>query len=88
MPGYVWNCLDHGQFDKTYRMADKPSVAPCPKCGVLCVQVPVIGGIQGDEPSWLFEKEVQGCLLKPGDKPIENRTQYKKHLRDNGIGER
>jgi hypothetical protein len=69
-------------------MADKPNVAPCPKCGTLCVQVPAFGGVQGDEPAWLFEKEVRGCLQKPGERPIENRTQYKKYLRDNGIGER
>ena len=85
MPAYDWNCLEHGKFERIYRMADKPDVAPCPKCGVQCIQMPSIGGIQGDEPSWLYEPTVLGSLQKPNERPIENRTQYKKYLRDNDI---
>jgi putative FmdB family regulatory protein len=85
MPTYVWNCEDHGHFDKIYKMADKPNIAPCPECGMISTQVPVCGGIQGDEPAWLNDPQVLGSLQKQGERPIENRTQYKKYMKDNNI---
>ena len=88
MPTYVWKCAKHGEFETISKMADKPDLAPCPECQNPSMQLPVYGGVQSDEPSWLFERETLGSLQKPGEKPIESRTEFKRYLRDNNIVER
>lgn len=85
MPTYVWECEEHGKFESIFRMKDKPTKAPCPECSNPSYQVPVYGGIQSDEPAWLYKDDTLGALQSPNEKPIENRTEWKRYMREKDI---
>lgn len=53
MPLHQWECPDHGEFEESFKIADKPKYCPCPECGKASRQVVTIGAILGDEAAWL-----------------------------------
>lgn len=89
MPLYEYQCEEcTNHFDMFFPLKEWDVIPECPDCGgngkkVLTCQ------IQRDEPVWLDES-VRGALqdMEAGERPIENRTQYKRYLKDNGIVER
>lgn len=88
MPVYVYRCNDCGaELECYYRMNDKPRQTLCTDCGAAAISIPVIGGIQGEEPAWL-DDEVRNVLQTDDQlkkSPITCRTEYNKYLKDNDI---
>ena len=86
---YTYECPDHGEFDVILKLAEMTPTYKCPECRKKGkrVLVPGSGGVFLDEqPSWL----ASACetLLRPEDKPLTTRGEYKKYLKDNGVFER
>jgi len=89
MPLYEYLCskCEH-HFEMFFPLREWNITPSCPDCGgdgnkVLSAQ------IQRDEPVWL-DASVRGALQDPESdrRPISNRTEYKRYLKDNGIIER
>lgn len=88
MPLYEYECKKCGAITEAfYPMAEKLQKVVCDQCGYLARAIISIGGIQGDEPPWIND-DLRGCLQKPGERPITNRTEYKAYLRQNNLVER
>jgi len=90
MPIYEYTCTEcSGVFDMFYPLKDWDAVPQCPDCGGPAKKN-ITSKILRDEPTWL-DDEVRGVLQDtddPATRPIETRTEYKRHLKDNGIVER
>lgn len=89
MPLYEYECSQCGNhFDMFFPLREWDFTPACPDCGGEGKKV-LTAQIQRDEPVWL-DDSVRGSLqdIEAGDRPIENRTQYKRYLKDNGIIER
>jgi len=94
MPLYTYECDEcKHEFEEVRHLAEYDVHPLCPHCQSghgRHVIVQGHGGSHGDEPVWL-DDSVRGALQDledPTERPIENRTQYKRHLKDNGIVER
>ncbi|MBI9090149.1 MAG: hypothetical protein JEZ12_13115 [Desulfobacterium sp.] len=90
MPRYTYECTNCGKiFDLDLSLKNHVKQTVCEKCDGDAVQimVPGHGGVQDDHPAWI-DDSVRGCLQDPAERPIESRTEYKRHLKDNGIVER
>jgi len=85
MPLYEYECKVCGQiFEKAYKLDDADKTPACPYCGPSVVKI-LSAKILRDEPTWLND-EVRGVLQDTeAEKPIENRTDYNRYLKDNGI---
>jgi putative FmdB family regulatory protein len=93
MPLYSYQCLGCGkEFDEFYRVDDYPQTRKCadPKCPGLAIKIIAARGVVlSDTPAWL-DRYVQGALLDVDSKhfrPIESRTELKRHMKQNGICE-
>ena len=88
MPIYHYQCPNcKTEYDQFLKLAEYKTPVPCPTCGYTGKKV-ITAQIQRDEPTWLND-EVRGCLQDTeSEAPIENRSQYKRYLKDNGIVER
>jgi len=83
MPAYDWECeLCGKQQEQFFTIKDCPRTVPC-SCGHSARKIITIRrhGVQVDEPSWLTDGSTAMALCRPGDKPILNRTDLKRHLR-------
>ena len=96
MPIYDFKCLDcEAQTERVMKVDDSRVGLRCEACGGELGRIIVLGhgGFQSDEPGWL-DDQVKGCLQDTdavaagAEKPIETRTDYKRHLREHGIVER
>lgn len=89
MPLYHYECPNcTTEYDQFLKLAEYKIPVPCPTCGSTGRKV-LTAQIQRDEPVWL-DDSVRGALqdCEGGDRPIQNRTEYKRYLKDNGIVER
>lgn len=87
MPLYEYECTEcKHNFDRFFPLSEWDNKPLCPECGKESKKV-LTSNIQRDEPTWL-DDTVRGVLQDPSEKPITNRTEYKRHLKDNGIIER
>jgi hypothetical protein len=62
---------------------------PCPKCNGISRKIITLGhgGLKTDTNfTWL--ESASKVLVAPGEKPIESRTAYNRHLKQNGIYEK
>lgn len=86
MPLYEYKCSQCGNsFEKIFPLKEHDAVPSCPACGGDGEKV-ITSQILRDEPVWL-DDSVRGSLqdLEAGERPIQNRTEYKKYLKDNDI---
>lgn len=62
---------------------------PCPKCNGLSRKIITVGhgGLQTDTNCTWLESACM-TLLKPGEKPLETRDEYKRYLKQNDIIEK
>lgn len=90
MPIYDYECKEcKHRFEEFFPLEDWDSKPDCPKCGKESRKI-LTAQIQRDEPVWL-DDSVRGALQDTdakNEKPITNRTEYKRYLKDNGIVER
>lgn len=90
MPVYEYKCQEcESIFDMFFPLKEWDVKPTCPACGGESKKQ-LTAQIQRDEPTWL-DDGVRGAIQDTDDpttKPIENRCDYKRHLRDNGIIER
>jgi len=94
MPLYTFQCLLCGkEANEFYKINDCPQERKCSdqKCSGWAIKIISGRGIVlSDTPSWLDE-HVQGALLDTDSRhfrPIETRSQLKRHLKEKGIVER
>jgi len=90
MPLYKYQCLNcTTEYDQFLKLIDYKTPVPCPTCGRTGKKV-LTAQIQRDEPVWLDDsvRESLQDLEDPSTIPIENRTHYKRYLKDNNIIER
>mgnify|MGYP006291190413 CR=1 FL=1 len=96
MPLYDFKCQKCGhEFDLFMSINHPRTEVACPECKGWTKRIIVAGhgGFQSEEPRWLND-QVRGCLqddeeIAAGrEKPLETRTEYKKHLKAHGIVER
>lgn len=96
MPIYDFRCLDcEAKAEMVLKVDDPRTGLRCERCGgeLGRIIVPGHGGFQSTTPVWL-DDEVKGCLQDTDavaaglEKPIEDRTDYQRHLRDHDIVER
>jgi putative FmdB family regulatory protein len=88
MPTYSYHCSTcDNQFDKLLPLDEYNIPQKCPSCdGKKVVKILKVGGIQDDSPAWLDDsvrRQIQDT--DSPHTPITTRTQYKQHLKDNGI---
>lgn len=88
MPLYQYLCTNcTTEYDQFLKLAEYKTPVPCPTCGRTGRKV-LTAKIHRDEPTWLND-EVRECLQDTeSERPIENRSQYNRYLKDNGITER
>ena len=93
MPIFTYQCLLCNQeFDSLDKLGANNQDKPCadPKCQGTAIRIVAARGtVLSDTPSWL-DHHVQGALLDTdsrGFRPIETRSQLKKHLKEKGITE-
>jgi putative FmdB family regulatory protein len=92
MPIYDYQCLKcKNEFELFMPLKDWKLEPKCPDCLGDSKKIIVLGhgGIQDDHPVWLdfgVRAQIQDVDC-PGEIPITTRTQYTKHLRDNGLDE-
>jgi putative FmdB family regulatory protein len=88
MPLYNYDCPNcTTEFEQFLPLKKYKTPVPCPTCGRTGRKV-ITAQIQRDEPTWL-DNEVRECLQDTeSERPIENRSQYKRYLKENGIVER
>jgi len=96
MPIYDFECekCQH-RFEMFGSIADPRHRVACPECGGWSKRIIVQGhgGFKSENPSWLND-DVRHALQDMDDvaagreRPIENRTDYNRHLKENGITER
>ena len=88
MPLYSYKCKHCGNtFEKVLPLERYKEKPDCPECGWQSEKIMSIGGIQDDHPVWLDGSVIR--QLQDTDDPntrfISSRTEYNKHLKDNGI---
>ncbi len=89
MPLYEYGCDHCGAVtEQVFKMASKPDTVSCPECGRDARQRVAIGGIESDEPAWLYEPGVRESLQPPEERPVATRSEYRRYLKDRGIAER
>jgi putative FmdB family regulatory protein len=93
MPIYSFQCLLCGtEFDEIYKINNCPQERKCsdPKCSGTAIKViSSRGTVFSDTPTWL-DGHIQGALLDVDSRhfrPIESRTELKRHIKKNGICE-
>lgn len=79
MPLYTFNCPQHGEFDRLYRMEDKPEAMACPSCGAPSRSIITLGhgGPRRNDSGWL--KEVN-AFFRPDGIQFESVPQYRDYL--------
>ena len=90
MPLYDLQCQKcMAEFEAFLKVSDAGKVHPaCPSCGSVSVKrifVPGHGGIKCDsiaDVKWL----PSACANLDPDRPIGSRTEWKRHLKEKGIG--
>ena len=82
---YKCNCCQK-KFEVILPLAEYKQAQNCPECGSIAQKQMTLGGIQDDSPVWL-NQSVRNQLQDTDVPhiPIETRTQYERHLKDNGI---
>lgn len=87
MPLYDYQCQDCGkEFECFYSLSDADKTPEC-ECGSKNVNKIIklgYGGFHGEYPIWL-DDTTRGCLQKPGEKPVETRTEFNRYLKESGI---
>ena len=89
MPIYGYECSGCGNAFEMFFPLKEWNITPgCPDCGGEGRKV-LTAKIQRDEPVWL-DDVVRETLqdIEAGERPITNRTEYKRYLKDNRIIER
>jgi len=90
MPLYEYKCEKCGNpFELYFPLQEWDVIPSCPDCGGEG-RKQLTANIQRDEPVWL-DDQVRGALQDlddPATRPIQNRTEYKRYLKENGIIER
>ena len=89
-PLYDYKCNEcDTTFEKLLPISRYKEAQDCPHCGSDAFKILVLGhgGIQDDSPVWLNESIVRQLqdTDDPGLHRIETRTDYNKHLKDNGV---
>jgi putative FmdB family regulatory protein len=89
MPLYEYECQECGnEFEMFFPLQEWDVEPLCPDCGGQGKKL-ITAKIQRDEPVWL-DDSVRDALQdrEESHRPIENRTDYNRYLKDNGIIER
>jgi putative FmdB family regulatory protein len=90
MPLYAYQCQKcHNHFDMFFPLKEWDITPECPDCGGQGDKI-LTAQIKRSEPVWL-DDSVRGALQDtddPNTRPIENRSDYNRYLKDNGIIER
>jgi len=88
MPLYEYQCQNcRNEFEKAVPLKEYKTIPLCPLCGCgECQKILRLGGIQDDHPVWL-NQSVRNQLQDTDSPhiPIESRTQFNRHLKENGI---
>lgn len=87
MPLYAYQCDKcTNKFDLIFPLREWNIKPDCPDCGGPATKLITLGGIQDDHPVWL-NQSVRNQLQDTDSPhvPIESRTQYNRHLKENGI---
>lgn len=85
MPIYEYNCRCGKVIEKFHKINRVPKKTRC-TCGWLAKRVISIGGIKADsinDVKWL--DSALKTLQRPGEKPIESRSEYNAYLKKKGI---
>lgn len=89
MPVYVYECPNHGQFEKIMHIDELVQKLDCPVCGGQSGKIPAPFATHCDsaeDVKWL--NSACKTLLPDDHKPLETRGEYKQYLKDNGVIER
>ena len=93
MPLYDFECEGCSRVhEQVFKMDDCPEIICCPECGARAQKILAVGhgGVWSDTPAWL-DREVVASLQdddlirKKKVKPIETRTELKRHLKANNL---
>lgn len=87
MPLYSYFCADcHCETEEVFRIEDRRQFVPCRMCGREAKRL-VGAKIERCEPTWLASA-VQNLQPEGNDvRPIADRNDYKRYLRDKNIVE-
>lgn len=86
MPIYTYECKHCGTITESiYKVADRPDTETCHKCGGDAGRIlSSHGAVHTDnDVKWL----ASACkvLQKPGEAPLETRSQWKRYLKDHHL---
>jgi putative FmdB family regulatory protein len=88
MPAYDYECSQGHVEELVFPMDSAPQTVKC-KCGRRAKKIISVGGIQDDHPIWLdgARNSVQCVEAEAfdGRKPIENRTDYNRYIKEHGL---
>ena len=85
---FDFECYQCGHVHEEIVEADTKNL-PCPKCNSLSRKIITFGhgGLQTDtNTTWLPSACI--TLLRPGEKPLQTRDEYKRYLKANDIREK
>jgi putative FmdB family regulatory protein len=89
MPLYTYECEKCGkEMDKVFSIKDYPRVIDCGYCGNTAKKILAAGhgGIQTDgDVTWL--PSAVKVLQRPGERPIETRTEHKAYLKSHNYSQ-
>jgi len=85
---YDYQCQKcKNNFELIFPLKEFDIKPDCPDCGGKSKKLLTLGGIQDDHPVWLDESIIRQLqdTDDPNTRRITSRTEYNKHLKDNGI---
>lgn len=90
MPIYVYKCENGHRHEVFFKMAEKPDTVQCDKCKAVAKQIPAIGGIESDSPTWLDDTvrealQDSDMIRQRKIKPIETRGELNAFLKHTGM---
>lgn len=84
MPIYSYSCRCGKKFDRFHKITRIPNTARC-ECGWLAKKIiSSHGAIQTDNDVKWLPSALQ-TLQRPGERPIETRSEYNRYLKEKGI---
>lgn len=90
MPMYEFECERCGaQYEEFHTVKYCPERIMC-ECGMPAVKIlPTSYAVHGDRPLWMEKHlgHIRNSLQDESEKPIESRTELKRHLKEKGIVE-
>ena len=87
MPLYDFQCQRcHHEFEAAFPLSEYDTRPDCPVCAGKTTKTMSIGGIQDDHPVWLDERVTRQLqdTDDPTERPITNRTELNRLLKETG----